>query len=513
MSESFGNAIARGAAALTAAAGSLGGGLRAALNAYADFLARISWGRFFVLAILGLIAVGIVDSLLRSGTRAINVTEGTFDETIKLRVRMDADGEVDVSAARVPRGKGGEANDLGSAGGERREEAAAQPEKDRADVRIDKDGVRIEAKEASGESSVVVIDLKGLRLQNRQSQGKDKREPDAAIAPLETVPPEANSPTASQWVEATNRRIAEANQRIAASHTRTQQIVTQIQERAEQAVNRELAGMSVKRIERGRIPGILVPLYMVLFFASAILKIVGADRKQAVARAGAAEADAERETLRRQVVEARLQALQAQIEPHFLFNTLGSVEYLIETDTARAGAMLKSLIQYLRAALPRMRSQSTTLGPESELVRVYLEILKFRMEERLNYRIDVPVGLASAQFPPMMLQSIVENSIKHGLEPKTDGGTITLLASIADGGLHVTVADTGLGLGLSPVAGTGLGLSNVRERLYALYGDRGKLVIESIPSGGTVVRIEIPYSASPEPQPEADRNETQLSSA
>ena len=503
---------------MTAAAGGIGGGLRAALNAYTDYLARISWGRFFVLAILGLIAVGIAENLLPSRTRAIKVTEGAFDGTIKLRMRMNADGGVDVSAARVPRANGGKANDPEAAAEERPEQAAAQPEKDRATVRIDKDGVRVDATEASGESSSVVIDLKGLRVQNRQAQGNDKREPeqavpDAAIAPLAPVPPEADSPAASQWVEATNRRIAEANQRIAASQTSTQRIAAQIQERAEQAVNRELAGTTVKRIERGHIPAILVPLYLVLFFASAIIKIVGADRKQAVARAGAAEADAERETLRRQVLEARLQALQAQIEPHFLFNTLGSVEYLIETDTARAGTMLKSLIQYLRAALPRMRSHSTTLGAESELVRAYLELLKFRMEERLNYRIDVPVGLASAQFPPMMLQSIVENSIKHGLEPKTDGGTITLLAAVADGGLQVTVADTGLGLGLSPVAGTGLGLSNVRERLLALYGDRGKLVIESNPSGGTLVRIEIPYSASREPQLDADRNEAQHSPA
>ena len=356
---------------------------------------------------------------------------------------------------------------------------AAKRSKDRASVRIDADGVRIDARETSGESSVVHIDRKGVRVEKPPTEDKDDRVPEAPIAPL---PPDA------------------------ATLAKTRQLVAQIQDRAEQAVNRELAAATVKLTEDGHDPHFLVPLYLVLFFASAIIKIVGGDRKQAVARAGAAEADAERETLRRQLLEARLQALQAQIEPHFLFNTLGSVEYLIETDTGRAGAMLKSLILYLRAALPNMRSQSTTLGREAELVRAYLELLKFRMEERLNYRIDLPVGLASAEFPPMMLQSIVENAIKHGLEPKTDGGTISLSAVVADGGLHVIVADTGLGLGLSPIAGTGLGLANVRERLHALYGDRGKLVIESNRSGGTLVRIEIPYAAAVQPKPGADGN-------
>jgi LytS/YehU family sensor histidine kinase len=170
------------------------------------------------------------------------------------------------------------------------------------------------------------------------------------------------------------------------------------------------------------------------------------------------------------------------------------VDYLIETDPARASTMQKNLIQYLRTALPQMREGSTTLGREIALCRSYLEILKVRMEDRLQYAITVPQGLASAQFPPMMLQSLVENSIKHGLEPKAEGGTLTLSADVANGNLRVTVADTGLGFAVGTQPGTGVGLSNVRERLAALYGSAAKLTIESNTPTGTIAIVEVPYS-------------------
>ena len=147
--------------------------------------------------------------------------------------------------------------------------------------------------------------------------------------------------------------------------------------------------------------------------------------------------------------------MQAQVEPHFLFNTLASVDYLIETEPSTASKMQKSLIQYLRAALPQMREGSTTLGKEVQLCRSYLEILKFRMEDRLQYSLIVPQGLSSAQFPPMMLQSLVENSIKHGLEPKPEGGSLTISADISNGRLRVTVADSGLGFAAAGVSGSG----------------------------------------------------------
>jgi LytS/YehU family sensor histidine kinase len=231
-----------------------------------------------------------------------------------------------------------------------------------------------------------------------------------------------------------------------------------------------------------------------LIVTGIIVKVVLGGKKKAETRARVATATAAEESLKRQLVEARLKMMQAQVEPHFLFNTLASVDYLIETDPGTASKMQKNLIQYLRSALPQMREGSTTLGKEVQLCRAFLEILKFRMEDRLQYTVIVPQGLQSAQFPPMMLQSLVENSIKHGLEPKPEGGSLTISADIANGKLRVTVADTGLGFAVAEQPGTGVGLANVRERLAALYGGTARLSIEANSPSGTIVTIEVPYS-------------------
>src|SRR5207248_5574718 len=198
--------------------------------------------------------------------------------------------------------------------------------------------------------------------------------------------------------------------------------------------------------------------FMVLWiFVSVIIKLMAAGRFKAEAQAVQAAEIAESEALKRQVVEARMAAMQAQVEPHFLFNTLASIDHLIETDSARASKMQKNLIALLRASMPAMRQKSTTLGRELEVVRPYLEILKVRMEDRLQPQVTVPEGLYSADFPPMMLQSLVENAIKHGLEPKAEGGSISVSAEVVHGKLAVAVADTGVGFAQAPTAGTGTG--------------------------------------------------------
>jgi sensor histidine kinase YesM len=133
------------------------------------------------------------------------------------------------------------------------------------------------------------------------------------------------------------------------------------------------------------------------------------------------------------------------------------------------------------------------LGRELAVIRPYLEILKVRMEERLATEIAVPEGLLSAQFPPMMIQTLVENAIKHGLEPKSDGGSLRLAAEIVHGKLQVTVADTGLGFGKAATAGTGVGLANIRERLQLLYGPKAALTVATNQPSGTVVTITVPY--------------------
>jgi signal transduction histidine kinase len=219
-------------------------------------------------------------------------------------------------------------------------------------------------------------------------------------------------------------------------------------------------------------------------------------KKRAEARVAVATAAAEREAMQRQVSEARMQMMQAQVEPHFLFNTLASVEHLIETDPPRAARMQHSLIQYLRAVLPQIRDSApvTNLGREADMVSAYLDLLKMRMEERLSVDCRISEGLRSAAFPPMMLQCLVENAIKHGLENKPEGGTLRIMAEVAHNRLRISVVDTGLGFGAVASKGTGLGLQNIRERLALMHGNDARLIIMPNPGGGVIATIEVPYT-------------------
>ena len=169
------------------------------------------------------------------------------------------------------------------------------------------------------------------------------------------------------------------------------------------------------------------------------------------------------------MLEARLQVMQAQVEPHFLFNTLAHVQRLYQTDPARGRSMLDSFCGYLRAALPQMRGNGSTLGREVELARAYLDTHRIRMGRRLRFEIEIPNELLAAAFPPMMLLSLVENAIKHGLNPLREGGSIRTVAASDDGVLRVTVTDTGIGLSTAAYGGgDGVGLSNIRARLAAI---------------------------------------------
>ena len=239
---------------------------------------------------------------------------------------------------------------------------------------------------------------------------------------------------------------------------------------------------------------------IVLFAYLAAAKIVVRRVAQADAKVRSAEDVASREAMERQLVQARLQVLQAQVEPHFLFNTLAAVDYLIETDPPRASQMQKQLITYLRGALPQTRQESSTLGRELRLVRSYLDLIKMRIEERLEIEVLVPPELEAADFPPMMLQSLVENAVKHGIEPKPEGGKISVSARQQRGMLWVEVRDTGVGLIdteqlVEPKPGSGIGLQNIRERLAMLYPGKGRLTLVSDEGESTAVTIGVPYKA------------------
>jgi hypothetical protein len=194
-----------------------------------------------------------------------------------------------------------------------------------------------------------------------------------------------------------------------------------------------------------------------------------------------------------QMTQARLQSLRAYIEPHFLFNTLANIRQLYRVEPDRGRAMLVNFIAYVRAALPRMQRDRTTLGQDVDLARAYLGVLHVRMGERLHVHFDVPEHLLGLPFPPLALSTLAENAVKHGVNPLPEGGAITISARLADGHLSVDVADTGAGLRAS--SGTGSGLANLRARLAALYGNSASLTLRSNDPRGIRAIILVPLEA------------------
>jgi sensor histidine kinase YesM len=233
-------------------------------------------------------------------------------------------------------------------------------------------------------------------------------------------------------------------------------------------------------------------------FISFGVKVLAGGKRKAEIEARQAGVKANVANLEKQLMQAQMAALQAQVEPHFLFNTLALIGQLIETDPPEAARVHSHLIDYLRATLPQLRTRGGgTLGKQCDMVKAYLAIMQARMKERLQVQFMVPTFLESAPFPPMMLQSLVENAIKHGLEPKIAGGVITVRAQVIDATLVVDVCDNGIGINLH--APDGVGLANIRERLQLLYGEAAELVIEAQAAGGCCASIRLPYAMMEEP--------------
>jgi len=242
----------------------------------------------------------------------------------------------------------------------------------------------------------------------------------------------------------------------------------------------------------------LATLVALSLLLSAILAAILLPRE----RAARAEADAAREQARaaaaeREAAFAQLKALEAQVEPHFLYNTLAHVVSLLDEDPRNARAMLERLIALLRETA-RTGSLPATLGGQTDLVRSWLEILAMRMGRRLVWSIDIPDELRRVEVPPALLQPLVENAIKHGLEPAIDGGGIDVAARRDGDALVITVADSGVGFGggSAPLGGsTGLGLSGLRQRLAALYGDAASLKLTEREPRGVRATLRVPLSA------------------
>ncbi|WP_020202701.1 sensor histidine kinase [Cupriavidus sp. WS] len=206
----------------------------------------------------------------------------------------------------------------------------------------------------------------------------------------------------------------------------------------------------------------------------------------------------QREEAEKQLVRAQLMALQAQIEPHFLFNSLANLDCLIATDQKAARRLLQRLIGFLRMSLAHTRAEQCTLRQEFELLRSYLDIQGLRFGTRLNYSIDLPPELAEVEIPPMLIQPLVENAVSHGIEPCMHGGSIALSArALGAGAVQVVIADTGVGFGHAVTKGSGLGLTHVRERLARIFGASAGMQMEENAPRGVIVRLTLPVMRAP----------------
>jgi hypothetical protein len=216
--------------------------------------------------------------------------------------------------------------------------------------------------------------------------------------------------------------------------------------------------------------------------------------RDAQARAQALQFALERETLKRQAADAQLRLLTAQIEPHFLLNTLANVQELIEGGSPKAVPVFRSLIAYLRAAMPQLQHEDATLGDEERLVQSYLELMLMRMPDRLSYQLLIDPSLRQRRFPPMTLLTLVENAIRHGIDPAVVGGSITIGAAAPSANtLHLWVADTGVGM--SDRAVPGLGLSNLESRLKAFFGTGTRLELSDVAPHGLRADIHLDLAA------------------
>src|SRR6266513_2120894 len=349
------------------------GSVMAALyRRYAEWLVSITWKRFIVLSLLLLIVTGMLSNL------------PPFNWDLATRTTH-------VPASRT------------------------------ADITVDDHGVRIKPKRKGSQAPEITIDEHGVRIK-REGDSASGKPPQEIIVDEHGVQmrrdPQASTPPTPPAAPSTKHDAAGVAEEI------TQELAQDIRREVIDAIG-EMG--DEERVVHVRLGNYLPQLAFLVILLSAAIKIAYAGRVKAEAKAAEAQEVAEAESLKRQVVEARMAAMQAQVEPHFLFNTLATIDHLIEVDPPRASRMQKNLIALLRASMP------------------------------------------------MMLQSLVENAIKHGLEPKADGGSLTVSAEVAHGKLHVSVADTGVGFARAATAGTGTGLTNIRERLKLIYGDAAQL--------------------------------------
>ncbi len=199
----------------------------------------------------------------------------------------------------------------------------------------------------------------------------------------------------------------------------------------------------------------------------------------------------ERSELERQAMTARLRLLQAQIEPHFLFNTLANMQALVDTGSPQASKVLRSLVAYLRAAIPRLHEPEPTLDRELHLVRAYLDVMHMRIPDRLHYAFDIEPGAGALRCPPMTILTLVENAVRHGIDPAEEGGRIDIVVRVSEGRCRIRVQDTGIGLHEGS-DGAGTGLSSLRQRLQLYFGGDAQLDVHAVEPAGVLASLNFP---------------------
>jgi len=454
-------------------------------HAYAAWLVGITWKRFIVLSLLLMILASILQSM--------PPFSWTMREVIEEHEPAAAPVPPARPAPRVPRHEGEpviriETTPKGSGEGTKG-----------VDIRIDSQGVRVIKRPENAAPSPV----DGASAPSRSPASAP------ASAPAGETPPSASPREIRVDVQRDPDGKDQASIRVTLPESVDAESVRAAIEEAKQAVKEALRETAVEtvegppksgakvRVSRVHTEDFLTDLAALWILASIIIKLTYKGQLQARAQAAQATEMAEAESLKRQLAEARMATMQAQVEPHFLFNTLASIEHLIETDPPKAGRMQRALIDLLRATMPALRdggvAVNRTLGQEQAVIEPYLAILKIRMDERLETSVDIPEGLHSAECPPMVLQMLVENAIKHGLEPQPQGGLLHVQAAVVDGDLRLTVSDSGVGLRAGWQESSGTGLKNIRERLALRYGAAAQLGVEPREGGGTRVVVRLPY--------------------
>ena len=250
----------------------------------------------------------------------------------------------------------------------------------------------------------------------------------------------------------------------------------------------KLADFSIEKVYTIRI------VVLSLIFGMIIAFYFSSREKISEARQELQEERIQRLTSEKQAVQAQLKMLQAQIEPHFLFNTLANIHSLLDSDSEKGNRMLADLTRYLRATLAETRSPWTTLGNEMDLIAAYLNIFRIRMDDRLQVQIEMDNMLRAFPFSPMLIQPLVENALIHGLDETIGGGSIHIRVEQDDSVVRVSVTDTGRGFATNHQYG--LGLTNIRDRLEGLYDEQARLLLTENRPTGIRATIEVPYAST-----------------